>query len=129
MIKSKFLSLLLATLFAFVFTGCESNIDHPIAGHTYSSYGGSSIGSISVYIHFASNGSFDIDYMTKTYSGYEHNKYNHFKWSIEGNNITVNHDNSTYWKSSVRGTLYETGTYNSSDNSVTLGGRKYSYSY
>lgn len=129
MIKSKFLSLLLATLFAFVFTGCESNIDHPIAGHTYSSYGGSSIGSISVYIHFASNGSFDIDYMTKTYSGYEHNKYNHFKWSIEGNNITVNHDNSTYWKSSVRGTLYETGTYNSSDNSVTLGGIKYSFSY
>lgn len=65
MIKSKFLSLLLATLFAFVFTGCESNIDHPIAGHTYSSYGGNSIGSISVYIHFASNGSFDIDYMEK----------------------------------------------------------------
>ena len=120
---------LLFCLFALVSLSSCEEIDHPIAGHTYSTYGGSSIGSISVYIHFAANGSFDIDYMTKTYSGYEHNKYNHFKWKVDGNNITVNHDNSTYWKSSVRGTLYETGTYNPSDKSVTLGGTKYDYSY
>lgn len=116
-------------MLAFILTGCESNIDHPIAGHTYSNFGGGSIGSVSVYIHFAANGSFDIDYMTKTYSGYEHNKYNHFKWEVDGNEITINHDNSTYWKSSVRGSFYKRGTYNTSDQSVTLEGTKYKFAY
>lgn len=120
---------LIAVLLALTFTGCQADIDHPIAGHTYSNYGGSSIGSISVYVTFHSKGSFEIDYMTKTYTGYEHNKYGHMKWSVEGNRITVIHDNSTYWKSSVRGTEAYSGSYNPSNNTVTLDGTTYEYSY
>ena len=124
----KIFKLFLCLSMVFSLAGCEE-IDHPIAGHTYSTYGGSSIGSMSVYIHFATNGSFDIDYMTKTITGYDHDKFEHFKWKVDGNKITITHDNSTYWKASVRGTLYETGMYNPSDKSVTLGGTKYDYSY
>ncbi len=114
-------------MLALVLVGCESNIEHPIAGHTYSKYGGSSVGSLSVYAHFAANGNFDIDYMEKTWSGYEHNRYAHMKWSVNGNQITVKRDNSTYWKSSSRGTVVYTGSYDASDNSVTLDGQKYKY--
>ena len=125
----KIFFILLACMLSLTFTGCQEDIDHPIAGHTYSTYGGSSIGSISVYATFHSKGAFEIDYMQKTYSGYEHNKYDHMKWSVSGNQITVIHDNSTYWKSSVRGTTAYSGSYNPSNNTVTLDGQVYSYAY
>jgi hypothetical protein len=118
-----------ALICALSFTSCNTDVDHPIAGKVFVRYGGSSIGSTSVWIHFFANGEFSIDYMKKTYTGYEHNEYDHMEWTVEGNEIKVYHDNSTYWKSHVRGTLSYEGYYNSSNNTVILDGSEYEFAY
>lgn len=104
-----------------ILVGCTS-IDHPISGKQYVC----NLNNDAIYITFHENGKFERDYMTKKFGGgYEHDKTTHFKWEIDGNKISVYHDKSTYWKSHVRGTLWETGVYNPSDNTVILGGTTY----
>ena len=51
------------------------------------------------------------------------------EWKIDGNKIRVYHDNSTYWKADVRGTLQYEGTYNSLDNTIILDGQLYEHSH
>ena len=114
-----------AILLTIIFVGCEE-LNHPIAGHTYVKridvpYNPMThSGSIRTYVHFSAGGNFDIDYAIEKLNGYEHNKYDHFKWSVKDNDITITYDYSTTWKSSVRGTVAYTGFYDPSDNTVTL---------
>lgn len=109
-----------------LFTSCNPEIDHPIAGNVYVNFGKE----MSVYIYFHLNGEFEIDFMEKTILGeYKHNKYDHMEWKIDGNKIRVYHDNSTYWKADVRGTLQYEGTYNSLDNTIILDGQLYEHSH
>ncbi len=108
-----------------LFQGCESEIDHPIAGKVYVLYAENS----STYLYFHLNGDFEIDYKQKTLLGDTHNWTNHLEWTVEGNKISVYHDNSTYWKSHVRGTLFQEGTYESANNTVILNGIHYEFSH
>jgi hypothetical protein len=125
-IMKKFLLVFSTVVCAMLFTSCNSEIDHPIAGNVYLNYGKT----MSVFIYFYSNGNFEIDFMEKNILGETtHNKYEHMKWEIEGNKISVYYDKSSYWKPEVRGDLKYTGTYNSADNIVTLDGQKYEFSH
>ena len=127
----KILSLVMLVMTSVLFSGCDASyVDHPIAGKAFWDYGGSSYGSVTKYVEFYSNGRFDYDYMTKTITGYDHERYDkHFKWTVDGNKIKVYKDNSTYWKASARGTLEAEGYYDAKANKVILDGREYEYAH
>lgn len=128
----KILFLIILCMCVSIIAGCDTNskhIDHPISGKIYYYYGGAKVGNISVYIYFYSNGICDQDYVRRTSTGDEHNRCDrHLEWQVEGNKVSIYHDNSTYWKASERGTLLEKYTYDSSKN-VLINERGTEYVY
>lgn len=124
--KTYYILMLLA---AMCFVGCKerADIDHPIAGHTYSLYIDTDYGYLITYAEFHSNGNFTAVYVKHNiYQGDESNRYSDMLWSVEGNNITVKNDNSSIL-SSVRGKVVYTGFYNPKDSTVTLNDLVYTF--
>ena len=110
--------------------GCKK-IDHPIAGKTFSFSVviQSGVNYSHTYITFFENGKFEQRYKSRNHYDTTEWTENHFRWEVDGNSITIRYDNSTTWQSSARGTVWRTGYYNPSDNSVTLDGIKYTFLY
>lgn len=108
---------------AIFFTGCEEReeIDHPIAGHTYSWYRDTDSGYYISYIEFHSNGDFTWSFVEHNrYLGDESGRYTQMLWSVEGNNITVINDNSSIVFPHLNGAVVYTGFYNPKDSTVTF---------
>lgn len=121
--KKIFHILLLFT--AIFFTGCEEReeIDHPIAGHTYSWYRDTDSGYRISYIEFHSNGDFvNISVEHNRYLGDESYRFPPMRWSVEGNNITVINNYHLTFFDDPYGTVEYTGFYNPVDSTVTLRG-------
>lgn len=110
--------------------GCNENTDHPICGHTYEynidfeTYG--------VWHHsqekvtFHRNGKCTHYYYDSDMSPeYRSDTETHLKWGVEGDNIIIRHDNSTYWKKSARDTEWIRFTYNASNNTLSKDGNAY----
>lgn len=96
--KKSFTFCALLALFSFVLSSC-SNVEHPIAGNRYRA----DFYTSAVYVNFYENGKFRHDYMTKTLTGWEHDVTEHLRWKYDDSGVYIYRDNSTYWKSSVRG--------------------------
>ena len=109
---------------AIFFTGCEERveIDHPIAGHTYSWYRDTDSGYYISYIDFHPNGDFTWSFVEHNrYLGDESGRYTQMLWSVEGNNITVINNYHSIFDDPY-GTVEYTGFYNPVDSTVTLRG-------
>lgn len=126
----KFTGILFAILVSFMFVGCKEKveIDHPIAGHTYSVYFDTDSGYSIFWIEFHSNG----DFMERWF---EHNRYlgdkrgqlGHMLWSVEGNEITVRNDNSSVFLPEYKGIVMYEGFFYPTDSTVTLNGVVYEF--
>jgi hypothetical protein len=109
---------------AIFFTGCEERveIDHPIAGHTYSWYRDTDSGYYISYIDFHPNGDFTWSFVEHNrYLGDESGRYTQMLWRVEGNNITVINNYHSIFDDPY-GTVEYTGFYNPVDSTVTLRG-------
>ena len=111
------------------FIGCKerADIDHPIAGHTYSSYTDTDYGYLISYAEFHVKGDFTMLHVKHSiYQGDESFWSRNKLWSVEGNDITIKNDNSSIF-SSVRGKVTHTGFYNPTDSTVTLNNVVYEF--
>lgn len=115
--KSRLIKRLLLLLFiSLSFIGCDNMyVNHPISGKVYHKDLSTPGTYTHVYVYFYSNGRFD---KYTYYSTFSSNYDKHFKWEIEGNKVLIYYDNSTYWKSSVRGTLLSIYTYDAKNNII-----------
>lgn len=126
----RFPSLIVLFSLVVVMCGCKK-IDHPIAGKTFSFsvVFQSGVHYSHTYVTFLENGKFSQKYESRDHYDTTEWTENHFRWEVDGNNITIRYDNSTTWKPSARGTIWQTGFYNPTNNSVTLGEVTYEYLY
>ena len=112
------------------FFGCNEKIeiDHPIAGHTYSVYFDTEAGYRISYVDFYSNGNFTNSYVEHNrYQGDSRSQFGHMLWSVEGNDITVRNDNSNWFFPELNGKVVYTGFYNPMDSTVTLNNIVYEF--
>lgn len=106
--------------FLFVLQSC-SEIEHPISGSRYRA----DYYDAAVYIKFCENGKFEHDYMTKTLSGWKHDETEHLKWKYDNTGVYIYHDNSLYWKSSVRGKRLWDVEFIDGNNIIKINGVEY----
>lgn len=115
--KRLFYLFVLAT--AIVVSGCTNQVNEPpvktadaIKGHTYMSSDGTNY----IKFYFASNYVCVLDAKT---SGQDVRTSN-LTYVIDGNNVDIYRDNSTYWQEHVRGTLVYHMIYYPADDVLML---------
>ena len=106
-----------------VLAGCsKDSVNEPtvtksavsIKGHTYRSSDGTNY----ISFYFASN--FTCS-MTANVNG-EYTSNSHFTYKIDGNNVDIYRDNSSYWQPAYQGTLIYHMVYYPADDALVLDG-------
>jgi len=126
--KKRVFFLLMSLAMLATMTSCNENADHPICGHTYENridiQNKGEWHHTSTKVTFHSNGKCTHYYYDNQLS-FKSDTEEHLKWDVEGDQVLILRDKSTYWKKSARGTEWKRFTYNSSNNTLVSGSSVY----
>lgn len=112
----KYISCAIFLLCTFLISSCDSDVNHPIVGHTY----GVSEGNEYIALYFSESHTCLVQIYTATQTL----NNSHFTYTIKDTSVDIYFDKSEEWIESARGTLLLHLTYNVSDNTLSYLGDK-----